>query len=274
MPLSKFQSEVLSVIAASRSPESYVAGGVPINRTGARISSDIDIFHAREDAVAAAAGDSERLLQQAGFQVSWLRRQPGIHVAVISKKGGSTRLEWVADSDFRYFPAIPDPEFGYVLHPVDLAINKVSAAAGRREVRDIVDLLRVDAAILPLGSLAWAAVAIAPGFSPESLLAEIKRNARYTTEDFRALDTERPLDPAHVLRELSAAVERAEGFVASMPSEEVGTIYLDTITGIPVQPDPARLDVYLRHLPQRKGHWPSSSDMTGAMLDRLKLPLP
>ncbi len=112
MPLSRFQSEVLSVVAAARSPESYVAGGVPINRTGARTSSDIDIFHAREEAVAAAAADSEILLQRAGFQVSWLRRQPGIHIAVISKNGGSTRLEWAADSDFRYVPAIPDPEFG------------------------------------------------------------------------------------------------------------------------------------------------------------------
>jgi hypothetical protein len=31
-----------------------------------------------------------------------------------------------------------DEVFGYVLHPVDLAMNKVMAAAGRRELGDLV----------------------------------------------------------------------------------------------------------------------------------------
>ena len=38
--------------------------------------------------------------------------------------GLSTRLEWVLDSDFRFFPTQRDDIFGYVLHPVDLATNK------------------------------------------------------------------------------------------------------------------------------------------------------
>ena len=36
-------------------------------------------------------------------------------------------------------------------------MNKVMAAAGRREVRDIVDLMTVND-ILPLGAVIWAAV--------------------------------------------------------------------------------------------------------------------
>lgn len=32
---------------------------------------------------------------------------------------------------------MPDETFGYVLHPVDLAMNKVMAAAGRHELRDM-----------------------------------------------------------------------------------------------------------------------------------------
>jgi hypothetical protein len=46
-----------------------------------------------------------------------------------------------------------DEMFGYVLHPIDLAMNKVMAAAGRRELRDIVDLVTIDQTILPLGAL-------------------------------------------------------------------------------------------------------------------------
>ena len=42
------------------------------------------------------------------------------------------------DSEFRFFPVMKDETFGYVLYRVDLATNKVTAAAIRREVRDIV----------------------------------------------------------------------------------------------------------------------------------------
>ncbi len=38
------------------------------------------------------------------------------------------------------------------------------AAASRREPRDVVDLVRLHANHLPLGAIAWAAVAVAPGF--------------------------------------------------------------------------------------------------------------
>ena len=55
--------------------------------------------------------------------------------------GEDVRLEWVTDSDFRFFPTVSDALFGYMLHPVDLALNKVQAAANRRKLRDIVDLV-------------------------------------------------------------------------------------------------------------------------------------
>ena len=40
--------------------------------------------------------------------------------------------------------------FGYVLHPVDLALNKVMAAAGRREVRDLVGLVMMQWSHIPV----------------------------------------------------------------------------------------------------------------------------
>ena len=69
--------------------------------------------------------------------------------------------------------------FGYVLHFVDIATNNARAAAGRREPRDVLDLLTVHDRHLPLGAVIWAAVAKDPGFSPECLIAEIRRHARY-----------------------------------------------------------------------------------------------
>ena len=82
-----------------------------------------------------------------------------------------------------------DATFGYVLHPVDLAANKVMAAAGRREVRDLVDLVTIHSAILPLGAVVWAAVEKSPGFTPEGLIAEIRRNSNYPAAEWRALVT-------------------------------------------------------------------------------------
>jgi len=47
------------------------------------------------------------------------------------------QLEWVPDAAFRFFSTEPDELFGYVLHPVDLATNKASAAAGCRAILSI-----------------------------------------------------------------------------------------------------------------------------------------
>jgi len=129
VPISNLQTEILRVLAGRRDPESYVAGGVPVNRSGARVSNDIDIFHDREESVAVAAIADAQALVDAGYTVRWIRQQPAIYSAVIGSAGGETKLEWLADSDFRFFPAIKDEEFGYVLHIADLAVNKAMAAA-------------------------------------------------------------------------------------------------------------------------------------------------
>jgi hypothetical protein len=81
----------------------------------------------------------------------------------------------VVDSDYRFFPIIPDELFGYVLHPVDLAMNKAMAAAERRELRDLVDLVTIHETILPLGAVVWATVEKSPGL-------HLKGNSRDPTQ--------------------------------------------------------------------------------------------
>jgi hypothetical protein len=90
-------------------------------------------------------------LAAAGYNVTWLRQLPLVYTAEVTQGDAGTRLEWVVDSGYRFFPTVPDETFGYVLHPVDLAVNKVMAAAGRRELRDIVDLVTIHETILPSG---------------------------------------------------------------------------------------------------------------------------
>ena len=128
---------ILLLLAAQRDPESYVAGAGPLNLDGPRYSDDIDMFHDREAAVAAAAEADVALLAAQGFGVQWLRREAGLHAAVITRGDASTRLEWLRDSDFRFFPAVKDALFGYRLHAVDIATNKALASAGRQAPRDV-----------------------------------------------------------------------------------------------------------------------------------------
>ncbi len=264
MPLSDLQRDVLRLLAAHRDPESYVGGAGPLNQDGPRYSDDIDVFQDREAAVAAAAETDAALLAAHGFGVQWLRREPGLHAAVIMRGDASTRLEWLRDSDFRFFPTVKDALFGYRLHAVDIATNKALASAGRQAPRDVVDLLHIHERVLPLGAVIWAAVAKDPGFSPESLIAEIRRNARYRADEFAALATAEPIDAATVSRRLKAALEEAETFVRAMPAGREGLLFLQA--GRPVQPLPDRLDGYVEHEGRRKGHWPSSSELGSAML--------
>src|ERR1017187_6309902 len=115
-----------------------------------------------------------------------------------------------------------DDTFGYILHPVDLATNKVAAAYGRREPRDIADLLAIHQEILPMGAAVWASAGKALGFTPAGIINEIHRAA--------------------AVRGLRETPEQAEAFVLRMPTDKVGLLSLQD--GHVLPPDPDRLDEY------------------------------
>ncbi len=226
MPLSQIQTNVLRLLAAHRDPESYVAASTPLNRNAPRYSSDIDVFHDREERVARAAEDDSALLEKHGYALQWIRREPNIYSVLAERANETTRLEWVVDSGFRFFPAMRHETFGYVLHPVDLATNKVAAAYGRREPRDAVDLVTIHDHILPLGAVVWASAGKALGFTPEGIINEIRRVARYTEADFRRLASDPPLGPAATMTRLREVLNDAEVFDARMPTDKVGAVEL------------------------------------------------
>ena len=265
MPLTNLQSSILRLIARNRNPESFVAGSAWLARTGPRYSSDIDIFHDRELRAGEAADRDSEALRAAGYHVAFSGRSPMFIQALVSSGGETTKPEWVVDSEFRFFPVVQDEVFGYILHPVDLATNKVMAVAGRREPRDVVDLLAFHGQTLPLGALIWAAVEKAPGFTPEALINEIRRLATYRQDDFDRVACDSPYDAATVARAIRAALFEAEAFVEQMPTDKAGLLFLEN--GKPVQPDPARLADYETHAGSRRGLWPSSSEIGSAMLE-------
>ena len=67
-------------------------------------------------------------------------------------------------------------------------------------------------------------------------------------------------------------IEDAESFIAKLPSDAVGMVFLDGHK--PVQPDVNALDRYQRNPGVPAGVWPTSPDIGRAMLERYGKPKP
>lgn len=245
MALTVFQRSLCRLIAANRTEngESYVAGGVALNAVtgGARISRDVDLFHDTQEALEATWRNDRELIARDGYQLDVIRERPSFIEARISKGGGSVLMQWVRDSAFRFFPLVRHEEFGVILHPFDLATNKVLAAVGRLEVRDWVDLIGCHESIQPLGFLAWAACGKDPGFSPSMILAQAARSSHYSATEVAELAFDGPPPDAGVLsRAWHRMLTEAEALVAELPCAEVGKCVLNA-DGTLFPGDPAAL---------------------------------
>jgi hypothetical protein len=110
-----------------------------------------------------------------------------------------------------------------VLHPFDLATNKVLALVGRLEVRDWVDVIHCAERLQPLGYLAWAASGKNPGFSPAAILEQAARSSHYSVDEVAqiAFADDTP-DAADLSRRWRAILEAAHRTVQMLPSAEIG----------------------------------------------------
>jgi hypothetical protein len=240
VPLTEFQRALLADLATEPSDDRYLAGGAAMHfaPNSVRYSDDLDFFHDSEVRVAAAFAADRARLERAAYTLDLEISQPGFIRAVVRRGDDATRVDWAHDSAWRFMPLVRDSLGGLLLHPVDLAINKLLALAGRDEPRDFVDILFVHRTVLPLAGLCWAAVGKDPGLSPLSLLELLKRRGRYRPEDFARLHLVKPFDlPAEKLVWLSA-LEDAESFVRKQPPDEAGCLYYDRQTAGFVVPRP------------------------------------
>ncbi len=227
MPLTTFQETVLITAALGQDGESYLAGGAAlhIHPQSARYSNDLDFFHDSEQRVAQTFATARQQRETAGFSVVVELSQPGHIHALVRRGHEATRVDWAHDTAWRFMPLQRSPHGAWLLHPVDLAINKVLALAGRDEPRDFVDILFVHRTILPLGAVVWAAAGKDPGFSPSSLLELLKRRGRYRPEAFDRLHLAQPFDLPSAKTEWLSALESAAQFIAERSPQEVGCLY-------------------------------------------------
>ena len=242
MPLTPFQHALLAELASDATDARYLAGGAAMHfaPNSARYSDDLGFFHDSEARVAAAFAVDRTRLEHAGYTVAVELSLPGFVRAVVSRDADATRVDWAHDSAWRFMPLVRDPLGGLLLHPVDLAVNKVLAVAGRDEPRDFVDILFVHGRVLPLAGLAWAAAGKDPGFTPLSLLELLARRGRYRPKDFTRLRLVEPFDLVAAKRTWLGALADAEAFARERPADELGCLYYSERTKAFVVPAAGR----------------------------------
>jgi hypothetical protein len=266
MALTEYQRSVCRLIAQHRilGGERYVAGGAALNELlgAARLSRDVDLFHDTAAAVEASFEADRVLLLRSGYDVLVTRQRQAFVEAEVVRGLDSVLLQWVQDSAFRFFPLLEHPEFGLVLHPVDLATNKVLALIGRVEVRDWVDAITASEQLQPLGCLAWAAVGKDPGFSPRSVLEHAARGNRYSAVEVASLAFEgTPPDAGELSRRWHSALEDAREVVGLLPPDTAGQCVLDRAGGL-LRGSPAAVSEALKagrvvfHAGSICGAWP------------------
>jgi hypothetical protein len=227
MPLTDYQASLARLLSGNRTFDSYLAGGaaILIEPNTTRFSRDLDYFHDSEARVAEAFAADRDLLKRDGYEIDVDLNQPGYVRAVVRKGSDATKVEWARDSAWRFLPTVRDDRVGFMLHPVDLAVNKVLALAGRDEARDVLDTVHLHRSVLRLGPLCWAACGKDPGFSPLSLLELLRRRGRVRPEDLERLHLAAPVDLRQLKQEWLAALDSVEPFVGSRPPGEIGCLY-------------------------------------------------
>lgn len=229
MPVTPFQSEIAKILSVNRSPSSYLAGGAALHfePNSIRYSQDLDYFHDSEKRVLEAFEVDREVLTRHGIDIKQELNHPG-YIRVIAKKGeDSTKIEWAHDSAWRFMPVKFYEGRGFCLDPVDLAINKILALAGRDEPRDFLDVMHADEKILAIPALIWAACGKDPGFSPDSLLELLQRKGKYRENDFERLRLNTKIDLFNMKERWLSAMQNSKLVFKRLSPDEVGCLYYD-----------------------------------------------
>lgn len=226
MALTTIQSSILRLLAENRrqNPGSYVAGGLAMNYVLGmpRLSRDIDFFHDSIDSLWTSWKADRAVLELNGYVVRVLREMRSFIEASVEKDGTTTEIQWGTDSAYRYFPLVSDEVAGFILHPLDLATNKLSALVGRNEPRDWIDVITASKEVQPLAFLASAACGKDPGFSPASMIEFIARR-RYNQAEIDLKILPRGVyDAASLCRYWHDAIDEARETVRLIPAEDMG----------------------------------------------------
>ena len=269
MPVDNFQLSVLRSMADLRTSSSVIAGGSALHQHGWRLSNDLDVFNDPSAKLPDVFRADARRLRERGYQVDPTTSFEGFQEAVVAKEGeGSTLVQWVQYSGANFYPPVRDDDFGYRLSMVDLAVNKVLAAASRRQPRDLIDL-RMVGRIIPL----WNAICAAPGkdasLTPQKTLAMIQRNAQYTIAEIKdAAILPEGAEPSAFAARARGLLDRVEQHLAKIPKGSAGFLLIND-KGWPLATPPPPSSKWSTRSATTGPAWPSGPDLDGLLIERL-----
>jgi len=271
VPLDDLQKAVLKVLLTSRTPDSVFAGGSVLQRHAFRLSDDQDIFHPEDKDVSAIAANDMELLRAHGFTAKTERSFEGQHDAIVgNEEMGFTKIQWVQAGSWTFFEPVPDLEYGWRLHMADLAVNKVLAAGGRKQVRDYVDLALIHNHIMPLWHALWAAPGKDESWSPGSLAEKIAMTSNFKQLDYDSVTSTIPLLASDIGGTIRQAIEEAREVFNILPKGTAGRLFIDG-DGQIVR-DPAVIVKGEGVTPlevKRGGTWPSGPDIDHVLISRI-----
>lgn len=136
-PLTEFQATLSRLLATNRSEDSYAADAAPLLAApnSHRFSHDLDYFHDSAERVATAFAADQGLLADGGYSIEPEISQPGYIRVVVRLGASSTKIEWAQDSTWRFMPVQRSEQFGYQLHPIDLARLDLAAPIGLAQIK-------------------------------------------------------------------------------------------------------------------------------------------
>lgn len=230
MALTDLQKRIMRRLAANRSATSYLAGGAILNIDWPRQSDDVDIFHDTDEEVSGTADKDIADLRTEGFSVTVDVKAYGTYEATVSDGPSATVIQWMSETRLRFFPLVKDDEWGLRLHQVDLAVNKILAAASRRKARDFADLVAISSNMCPLGPLIMAASGKPPNYSPQKIVEQIRWHAQAIPDPDYAAVKGLPLNWAadFIRGEVTRLMDAAEAYVMAAPINVVGVLAVDT----------------------------------------------
>ncbi len=171
--------------------------------------------------------------------------------SVVHREKESTVLDWAHESSWRFLPLVPIEGGGVMLHPIDLAINKLVALANRREPRDVVDVIFADVHILPFPALVWAVVEKNPGLNPASYLEQFRRRT-LTPEDAAYLRFTGAYSVEDAALHFRRMIAETDAFNAANTHREPGALLQDRRSG----------EFFL---PQSEDDWANTREHRGAL---------
>lgn len=269
MPVDDFQLAIMKTLSANRVPGSAVAGDPALHRNAWRPSNDVDVFNEPDADVTTTAARDVQVLADNGYEVDVTRRFEGFREAIVARSDqGMTTLQWVRYSGANFYGPVGDEDFGYRLSIVDLAVNKVIAAASRREPRDLVDL-RLVARVVPM----WNAICAAPGkdasLTPGGVLNMIRRNAQYTAAQIEdAAILPEGVDAATFARSVRSLLVGAEAGLADIPRGSEGFLLVDA-RGEPLALPPKAGQSWTRREAVQGPPWPSGPAVDNAIIAKV-----